>query len=327
MRGAILVTESVESHYAGLLERAAPGVPRIVLGSQGVAAGLDRVEVVYLSGDLYPDGMGPFLRALKQARSLDWLHSFSAGVDDVFFRRLLERGVRVTTSSGAHAVPIAQTVILYLLALSRDLPRWLDEQRRRVWNPRSIRDLQGLVLGVVGLGPIGLEVARLGAALQMRVIGIRRRPRGDEPCETWSLAELPKLLPLADFLVLALPLADGTRHLIDAAALAAMKRSAVLVNVGRGGLVDEPALVAALETGALAGAGLDVFETEPLPESSPLWQLPNVLITPHSSGTSSGNLHRASEIFLDNLRRYVRGEPLVNEVAARAPAAGARPVR
>jgi phosphoglycerate dehydrogenase-like enzyme len=155
----------------------------------------------------------------------------------------------------------------------------------------------------------------------MRVIGVRRRPRGDEPCETWPIAELSKLLPQADCLVLALPLTDDTRHLIDAAALAAMKRSAVLVNIGRGGLVDEGALTAALRAGSLAGAGLDVFEVEPLPPTSPLWELPNVIITPHSSGTSSGNFHRASEIFVDNLRRYVRGEPLRNEVAGRDTAA------
>ena len=166
------------------------------------------------------------------------------------------------------------------------------------------------------MGPIGLEVARLGAALRMRVIGVRRQPRGDEPCETWELARLPDLLARADYLVLALPLTDETRHVIDTRALARMKREAFLINVGRGGLVDEQALAAALTRGELAGAGLDVFEVEPLPETSPLWDHPNVIITPHSSGTSDGNLHRATEIFVDNLGRYVRGEPLRNEVAA-----------
>ena len=262
-----------------------------------------------------------FWEATRGLGQIDrWLHSFSAGVDNVFFRRLLERGVRVTTSSGAHAVPIAQTAILYLLALSRDLPGWLEDQRQRVWKPRMIGDLQGQVLGVVGLGPIGLEVARLGAALRMRVIGVRRRPRGDEPCETWALSELPKLFALADCLVLALPLTDDTRHLIDATALGTMKRSAVLVNVGRGELVDEAALTTALQTGSLGGAGLDVFEVEPLPPTSPLWEVPNVIITPHSSGSHSGIFHRASEIFIDNLRHYVRGELLRNEVPARVSA-------
>jgi phosphoglycerate dehydrogenase-like enzyme len=316
MERPILVTEPVESRYAGMFERAAPGVPRVVLGSTALPEGLEEVEAVYFSGDLYPDGMGPFLRALKEVRSLGWLHSFSAGIDNVFFQRLLERGARLTTSSGAHAVPIAQTVMLYLLASSRDLPGWLAEQQRHVWKPRSVRDLQGRVLGVVGLGPIGQEVARLGSALRMQVIGVRREPRGDEPCETWELARLPELLARADYLVLALPLTDETRHLIDARALARMKREAFLVNVGRGELVDERALTDALASGALAGAGLDVFEVEPLPETSALWDLPNVIITPHSSGTSTGNLHRATEIFVDNLGRYVRGESLRNEVVA-----------
>jgi phosphoglycerate dehydrogenase-like enzyme len=148
----------------------------------------------------------------------------------------------------------------------------------------------------------------------MRAIGVRRTPRGDEPCETWPLGRLDELLALADAVVLALPLADETRHLLDARRLALMKRGAWLVNVGRGALVDEPALVEALRNGRLGGAGLDVFEVEPLPPESPLWSLPNVLVTPHNSGDAPGNLERASEIFLDNLARFVRGEPLRNEV-------------
>ena len=170
------------------------------------------------------------------------------------------------------------------------------------------------MLGVVGLGPIGLEVARLGVALRMRTIGVRRTPRGDEPCETWPMARLDELLAQADALVLAVPLGDDTRHLLDARRLALLKRGAWLVNVGRGALVDEAALVAALQSGHLGGAGLDVFETEPLPPESPLWSMPNVIVTPHNSGDAPGNLDRAAAIFLDNLARYGRGEPLRNEV-------------
>ncbi|MDJ0868035.1 MAG: D-2-hydroxyacid dehydrogenase, partial [Myxococcota bacterium] len=212
------------------------------------------------------------------------------------------------------AVPIAQTVILYLLALSRDLPAWLDAQARRSWEPRDVCDLQDRVLGVLGMGPIGQEVARLGAALRMRTVAVRRTPAGDEPCETWPWERLPELLGLADALVLALPLNDDTHHLIDADALARMRPGALLINVGRGSLVDEPALVAALRSGQLGGAGLDVFEVEPLPAESPLWGMPNVIVTPHSSGTNPGNQERVIELFLDNLGRYRRGEPLRNEV-------------
>lgn len=315
MQGALLVSSSVEERHAAALAAVAPGLPRVVLDPDGTPHGdLAAVELAYFSGDLYPDRVRGFALALRDAPRLRWLHTFSAGVDHPWFQALRARGIRLTTSSGAHAVPIAQTVLLYLLALSRDLPRWLDAQRRRAWEPHAFADLQGLVLGVVGLGPIGLEVARLGAALGMRVVGARRTPRGDEPCETWPLARLDELVALADALVLALPLTDETRHLLDAARLARMKRGAWLVNVGRGALVEEPALVAALREGRLGGAGLDVFETEPLPPESPLWGMPNVLVTPHSSGNTPGNQERATAIFLDNLGRFVRGAPLRNDV-------------
>jgi phosphoglycerate dehydrogenase-like enzyme len=161
-------------------------------------------------------------------------------------------------------------------------------------------------------------VARLGQAFGMRVIGVRRVPRGDEPCVTWPLTRLPELLGQADALVVALPLAEETRGLLDAEALGRLKRGALLVNVGRGGIVDEEALARRLADGSLAGAGLDVFAREPLPESSPLWSLPNVIVTPHSSGSTPGNLERSAAIFLENFEHYSKGAPLRNE--ARPPA-------
>lgn len=306
----------MEKHYGAALDEAAPGVARLLLELEGETPGLGGVEVAYFSGDLFPDHMRPLLLALKQTENLGWLHSFAAGVDNVFFQRLLERGARLTTSSGAQAVPIAQTVMMYLLALSRDLPGWLHDQAERRWNPRDVRDLQGLTLGVVGLGPIGLEIARLALAFRMRVIGVTRNPKGDEPCETRRLDALPDLLPELDALVLALPLAEETRHLIDRRALAALKPGCVVANIGRGELIDQAALVEALESGHLGGAGLDVFDPEPLPEDSPLWAMKNVIVTPHSSGTSAGNFHRASAIFVENVGCYVRGEPMRNEVPA-----------
>jgi phosphoglycerate dehydrogenase-like enzyme len=273
------------------------------------------VEAAFFSGDLFPDRVREFALALRDAKALRWLHTFSAGVDHPWFQALRGQGIRITTSSGAHAVPIAQTVALYLLALSRGMQTFADAQRRRAWERHALVDLQGLVLAVVGLGPIGLEVARLGAALGMQVVGVRRRPRGDEPCETWPLERLDELLPRADAVVLALPLAPETKGLFDAARLARVKAGAWFVNVGRGDLVDEPALVEALRSGRLGGAGLDVFHSEPLPPESPLWSLPNVIVTPHNAGDTPGNLVRACEIFLDNLGRYARGEPLRNETA------------
>lgn len=315
MDGALLVSDQVEDQYRAALDAAAPGVARVVLRPEACEGDASHVEIAFFSGDLFPERVREFVLALRDAKQLRWLHTFSAGVDNPWFQALRARGVRLTTSSGANAVPIAQTVLLYLLALSRDLATWQDAQRRRAWEKHEVVDLQGLTLGVVGLGPIGLEVARLGAALRMRVVGVRRSPRGDEPCETWPIARLDALLPRADALVLALPLSDDTHHLLDARRIALLKRGAWIVNVGRGALVEEAALVAALQSGQLGGAGLDVFEVEPLPPASPLWSMPNVIVTPHNSGDSPGNQVRAAEIFLDNLARFGRGEALRNEVA------------
>jgi D-2-hydroxyacid dehydrogenase (NADP+) len=315
VQGAILVSDQVEARYAARLEELAPGVPRVIVGPEAVAGDASAVEVAFFSGDFFPDRTRDFVLALRDAAGLRWLHTFSAGVDHPWFQVLRKRGVRLSTSSGAHAAPIAHTVLLYLLALARDLPAWMDAQRRHAWERHRSRDLDDLVLGVVGLGPIGCEVARLGRALGMRVVGTRRTPRGDEPCETWPLARLDELVALADALVLALPLTDETRRILDAGRLGRMKPGAWLVNVGRGGLVDEAALVESLRSGRLGGAGLDVFEVEPLPPESPLWTLPNVIVTPHNSGDTPGNAPRAALIFLENLSRYARGEALRNEVA------------
>lgn len=298
------------------MDAAAPELRRLVSAAGDPEPDYSSIEVVYFSGDIFPERSREFAIAALKSENLRWMHTFSAGVDDAFFKTLIERGVRLTTSSGAQAVPIAQTVILYLLALSRDLPGWLEDQRERRWNPRSVRDLQGLHLGVIGLGPIGEAVAQLGAALGMRVTGLRRTPRGDEPCEARPMTALAELLPEVDALVIAVPLTETTRDLIDARALALLKPGAYVINVARGEVVDEGALVDALRDGRVGGAGLDVFYEEPLAPESPLWNMPNVIITPHSSGTSPGNEDRASEIFLENLGAYLRGESLRNEVDA-----------
>lgn len=316
MGGQLYVSEAVEAACGPQLDRVGPGMPRFVARAGGPDPDFASIEALYFSGDVFPHRSREFAVVALKAENLRWLHTFSAGVDDRFFRMLLERGVKLSTSSGVHAVPIAHTVALYLLALTRDLPGWLSDQAAHRWNPRDVRDLQGLHLGVLGMGPIGVETAKLGQALGMRVTGVRRAPQGDEPCETLPLADLDELLPRLDAVVVALPLAEATRGLIDARRLSLMKPGALFVNVGRGPIVDEPALVEALGSGHLGGAGLDVFAEEPLPGSSPLWELPNVIITPHSSGDTPGNHDRANEIFVENLGRFSKGERLRNEVEA-----------
>jgi len=280
-----------------------------------------RVETAFFSFDVFPDFSRQFFSAVRKAPRLKWLHAFNAGVDHPIYTELLERGVRVTTSSGAASVPIAQTALMGLLALARGLPHWLAARSRREWSPRAgataPRDLKGQTVVILGLGKIGSEIARLARALGLTVIGMRRGPRKpDDPVdELHTPAALPSLAARCDWLVIACPLTPETRGLVDAALIARLPAGAHIINIARGEIVNEPALITALKDGHLAGAYLDVFETEPLPPASPLWDLPNVIVTPHNAGASAGNDERVLEIFLDNLGRWHRGAPLVNEVA------------
>ena len=280
-----------------------------------------RVEVAFFSGDIFPDHSRQFFSAVRKAPQLKWLHAFNVGVDHPIYTELLARGVRVTTSNGSTAEPIAQTAIMGLLALARGFPRWLAGQRTRHWNPeRKVLppDLHTQTAIVIGLGRIGAEIARLARALGLKVIGIRRSPRnsGDPVDELHAPAALPGLLPRCDWLVIACPLTPETRGLVDAQAFAALPKGARVINVARGEIVIEPALIEALKSGHLAGAFLDVFATEPLPPDSALWELPNVLVTPHNSAVAAGNDERVLEIFLANLVRWRSGAPLVNEVTS-----------
>ena len=280
-----------------------------------------RAEVAFFSQDVYPTHSRQFFSATRKAPGLKWMHVFNVGVDHPVYATVLERGARLTTSAGSTAEPIAQTAIAGLLMLARPFGRWLPAQRARRWEPLRAdypRDLPGQVALILGLGQIGREIARLAQALGMHVIGARRSPRrADDPVDELHAPEaLDTLLARADFLIVACPLTPETRGLVDAARLARLPRGARVINVGRGEIVIEPDLIAALQSGHVAGAYLDVFGQEPLPAESPLWSLPNVFVTPHNSAASSGNEGRVIAIFLDNLRRYARGEPLVNEVRA-----------
>jgi D-2-hydroxyacid dehydrogenase (NADP+) len=316
------VTTVLVSHHLHARYGARIGAELLVLPAD-VAARLPdaecaRAEIAFFSVDIFPDYSRQFFSAVRKAPRLKWLHAFNVGVDHPIYAELLERGVRVTTSAGSTAEPIAQTAIMGLLALARGFPRWLVNQRTRTWSPlrqQLPRDLKEQTAVVVGLGKIGAEIARLARALGLKVIGVRRGPRrAEDPVdELHPPAALSGLLARCDWLFVACPLTPETRGLIGATALAALPKGARVVNVSRGEIVDEAALIAALKDGQLAGAYLDVFATEPLAPDSPLWDLPNVLVTPHNSGAAMGNDERVLEIFLDNLGRWQRGAPLVNE--------------
>jgi phosphoglycerate dehydrogenase-like enzyme len=313
---ALFCTDTFADAYADEIAAAAPDLEVIAL-RQGHEVPIDdigRVTIAFFSNDAWPERAAPFFKVALEAANLEWFHSMSAGVDSPVFSMFLERGVRLTTSSGASASPIAGTVMLYLLALSRNLPGWLRSQSAREWAPAPFRDLEGQRLVVVGYGPIGAEVVRLATAFRMDPVVVRRSARGDEPCPVRPLTDLPAAVSDADAVVVALPLAPETRGVISADVVSSMPSHAVFVNVGRGELVDQAALTDALASGRLAGAGLDVFDPEPLPPDDELWELPNVIISPHNSGSSDATTNRVAAIFLDNLGRFVRGEPLRNEV-------------
>ena len=276
------------------------------------------------------------LPSAEQAPRLRWVQTFFAGVDG-WLQRSGEhvKDVRVTTASGVHGPNMAEYSLMMMLAWAHALPEMLAFQRQGVWPAERRKvlipgELRGATLGVVGYGSIGREAARLASALGLRVLACKRDPlqhqdtgwflpgtgdpRGDLPERFYALADLGDMLRQCDYVLLTLALTPATRHIINAEALQSFKPGAVLVNVARGGLVDEPALIEALRSGKLRGAGLDVFETEPLPVDSPLWSLPNVLLTPHVSGVTPAYDDRLMALFSENLRRYVTGEKLLNSV-------------
>ena len=256
---------------------------------------------------------------LAAAPHVRWVHTSAVAVGTLCLHDLAGRGILVSNTRGVQARPIAEHVFACVLAFARQLPFALDQQRQGAWSQNAHVGarlpwmLPGRTFGVVGLGSIGAEIARLATAWDIRVVGVRRRPEAGGPpgvSEVFGIDELPRLLAQSDVAVVAAPLTDDTRPLIGAAEIAAMKPGAVLVNIARGRLVDTEALIAALASGHLAGAALDVFDREPLPADHPLWRAPNVLLTPHTSGFRAGHWEEVVDLFADNLRRYERGEPV-----------------
>jgi len=281
---------------------------------------IGQIEIALYAAGIFGRRGRSFFSAVRKAPNMRWLHVFNAGVDHPVFPAILEAGVRLTTSAGTTAIPIAQTAIGALLMFARGFPAWLEAQRKHEWNPLrgadQPQDLAGQNLCVLGLGSIGTEIARLGVALGLNVIGIRRSPRrADDPvAEIHPPSALPELLPRCQWLAIACPLTAQTRKLINAEMLARLPSGARIINVARGEIVDESALIEALRSRHLAGAYLDVFEKEPLPTESPLWDLPNVIVSPHSSWAARGNDARIVALFVHSFEQWLLGHPMSNEV-------------
>jgi phosphoglycerate dehydrogenase-like enzyme len=283
-------------------------------------AARDRWVALLESADvLYDFGPAALADRLPGWRRLRWVQTTSAGVGE-FARRhglLAREDVVITTASGVHARPLAEFVLMAVIMFGKDLLRVQADQRRHHWERYAGEEVAGLVAGVVGAGRIGSEVARLLRVLDAHVIGVVRAVDGRTPAdvhadELVAVADLDAVLPRLDVLVLATPHTPDTAGLVDARRIGLLPPRAVVVNIARGDVVDEAALADALASGRLRGAALDVFQTEPLPPDSPFWDLPNVLVSPHSASTVAAENDRIVELFCENLRHYLAGEPLRN---------------
>ena len=260
----------------------------------------------------------------ERAPSVRWIQATSAGIGQLVAKhRYTERMPETvfTTASGVHAIPLAEYALMSILVFRKKLPEMLADQRERRWERFASTDLKGRSIAVVGMGSIGTEVARVASQFGMRVIGVKRTVAGVEPASLflealYPLDELHAALRGAEHVVLSAPHMPETEGMIGEVELELLAPGAIIVNVARGALIDEGALVDALESGQVGGAALDVFRDEPLPEESPFWTLPNVQVCSHSAGTSDRENERITDIFSENLHRYLGGEPLLNVLDA-----------
>lgn len=290
---------------------AAPGTRLIPISAEGVAdEPVDEVEVLLRGWSLGSDALD---RLVGRAPKLRWIHSVSVGVESMLTPCVRLRGLTVTNGRGVFSVPIAEYVMTMILAICRRLPQLMELQRERTWQPIEALELADATIGLLGVGDIGREVARLASPFGPRIVAVRRRPDAAPVPGVEVLGDLqamPELLAVSDFVVVALPLTGETETLIDDDALASLKPGGWLINVARGALVDEVALLRALRGGRIGGAVLDTFRDEPLPETSPFYRLSNCIVTPHTSWSSAAVLGRTFDVFCDNLRRYRASQPL-----------------
>ncbi|MBK5221537.1 MAG: D-2-hydroxyacid dehydrogenase [Acidimicrobiia bacterium] len=322
----LLLTSRALDDHRDLLEAAAPPAARWLVfdadgtlridGSADVLDPRDAApEVAWLTSDLFDDGpMRQFFGLVTRAASLRWFQSSAAGFDAPVFGQMLRRGVRLT-SSHISGPPIADFVLRAALDHLQDADAWRAAAAERRWERHDFVEMGSTRWLVIGLGTIGREIAVRARAFGAHVVGVRRSPEGHEPVDAIARPdEVLGLLPESDVVVLATPATAGTTGMVDAELLRHMRAGSVLVNIGRGALVDEAALLSALDEGRPARAVLDVTATEPLPADDPLWTHPRVVLTPHSSALGDGRFRRAAETFAQNLERYVVGGPLLHEV-------------
>ena len=274
---------------------------------------LAQAEVIFTTL-LIPDDL------LSRAPRLKWIHSSGTGIDAFLATGIFEGNIMITNSRGIPAIPIAEHVLGFILMLAKNAACLLSNKQDRRWEECVALELRDRTVGMIGFGAIGKEIARLAKGIGMRVIATRKSVAKRESGtfgldEVYPSSDFRQMLSESDFVVIAAPLTAETRGMIGEAELRAMKPTAYLINIGRGHIVDQSALIKALKQGGIAGAGLDVVETEPLPDDSELWDLPNVVLSPHMAGSTNRRSHRVVGIFCENLKRYLAGEQLLNVIA------------
>jgi phosphoglycerate dehydrogenase-like enzyme len=318
----ILMTKAAYDRVADRLPQVAPGAQVVTAGADdayelnGKPIEKDAInpEVVWLSLDSYASGMlGALYGRLMKAEAPRWTQIMAAGIDNPIFRQIMEKGVRLSKSS-AQATPIAEYVVAHALSLQTPIAAQADLQAKREWKTTAYRELGNTKWILVGFGNIGHEIAKRIKPFGVDLTVIRRSVAPDPLVDrVLPFADLAETLPDADVIVLACALNDETRNMCDAAFFKALKPGAILINIGRGGLVDEDALKAGLDRDQPGHAVLDVFQTEPLPPESWIWGHPKIRVSAHTSNSGDGNLGRGDELFLENLRRYLAKAPLLNE--------------
>jgi D-2-hydroxyacid dehydrogenase (NADP+) len=334
MKPTLLISKKVIAEFGPRLDEILASAPRqlellpFTPDLKLNATQIDNVEAAYYSRDVWEgtekSTLSPaaqaFWNIIDPARNVKWMAVYSAGMDQKRYQDAMKRGIRLTSSAGAQAESVGLACATGVLALARGVPHWLTAQQRREWSPLRGKDvppdIPGQTAVIVGMGYIGKVIARVLRAAGMKTIGIRRSAGAEQHFdEVQPPSALDSLLPQCDWLVIACPLTPETRNLINARRLALIKPSAGIANIARGEIIDEAALAEALKAKRLRYAYLDVFNTEPLPPESPLWDLPNVLISPHNAGASTGTYARGVEIFLRNLSNYLRAQPMENEAS------------
>ena len=306
-----LLVPSMGEQVLNQLREVAPTVEIVVAENKDDALNkVVDVDAVY--GTVTPE-------LVKAGKKLRWVQVTSAGVESYLFPELVESDIVLTNAKGVFAIHIAEHVMAFILSFGRAINLLIHRQKDEIWESRAnlpVIEITDLTLGIVGLGGIGLKVAESAHALGMRILAVdpTQTHQPDYVEHLWRLDKLHDMLKESDFVSICCPLTPQTRHMMSTEEFKCMKPTAYLINIARGGIVDQEALIKALEAKEIAGAGLDVTEPEPLPEGNPLWQMENVIITPHMAGQSPVSSRRLMKVFVKNLKRFVNGEPLLNVV-------------